>query len=46
MARDSAARLVSRRSTAMAATAAPESDYQRVDLERVEIVRPRSVGAE
>ena len=46
-ARDYAARLVSRRGTAMAATAAaPESDYQRVDLERVEVVRPRSVGAE
>ncbi len=46
MARDSAARLVSRRGTAMAATAAPEGDYQRVDLARLEVVRPRSVGAE
>jgi len=47
MARDCAARLVSRRSTTVAAkAAAAQCDYQRVDLERLEVVRPRSVGAE
>jgi transposase len=48
LARDYAARILSRRGgTALVAgePAAP-SDYQRVDLERVEVVRARSVGAE
>lgn len=47
MARDGAARLVSRRGTTVAAKeAAAPCDYQRVDLERLEGVRPRSVGIE
>jgi transposase len=48
MAQQYAARLVSRRGRVeQAADApAPEGDYQRVDLSRVEVIRPRSVGAE
>ena len=49
MAQQYAARIVSRRGTVVAqADAAPaqEGDYQRVDLSRVEVIRPRSVGAE
>ena len=48
MAQQYAARLVSRRGTVVAEqdAAAPECDYQRVDLARVEVIRPRSVGAE
>jgi len=44
-----AARLVSRRGTAVeeqTGGSAQESDYQRVDVARVEVIRPRSVGAE
>jgi len=48
MAQQYAARIVSRRGAAVAEqdAAAPEYDYQRVDLARVEVIRPRSVGAE
>ena len=48
MAQQYAARIVSRRGTVVAEqdAAAPEGDYQRVDLARVEVIRPRSVGAE
>jgi hypothetical protein len=48
MAQQYAARIVSRRGTAVVEqdAAAPEGDYQRVDLARVEVIRPRSVGAE
>jgi transposase len=48
MAQQYAARIVSRRGTAVVDqdAAAPEGDYQRVDLSRVEVIRPRSVGAE
>jgi hypothetical protein len=47
MAQQYAARLVSRRSTGVAEEdAAAQGDYQRVDLAQVEIIRPRSVGAE
>lgn len=49
MAQQYAARIVSRRGTVVAAqddAPAPEGDYQRVDLARVEVIRPRSVGAE
>jgi transposase len=44
-----AARLVSRRGAAVAhkdGAAAREGDYQRVDVARAEVIRPRSVGAE
>ena len=48
MAQQYAARIVSRRGTVEQADDAPaqEGDYQRVDLSRVEVIRPRSVGAE
>jgi hypothetical protein len=48
MAQQYAARIVSRRGTVVAGddAPAPEGDYQRVDLARVEVIRPRSVGAE
>ena len=48
MAQQVAARIVSRRGTVVAEqdAPAPEGDYQRVDLARVEVIRPRSVGAE
>jgi transposase len=48
MAQQYAARIVSRRGAVVAEqdAAAPEGDYQRVDLARVEVIRPRSVGAE
>ena len=48
MAQQYAARIVSRRGTVVAEqdAAVPECDYQRVDLARVEVIRPRSVGAE
>ena len=48
LARQYAARILSRRGAAATPRAgeAPPSDYQRVDLERVEVLRPRSVGAE
>ncbi len=48
MAQQYAARIVSRRGTTAAEqdAAAPAGDYQRVDLARVEVIRPRSVGAE
>jgi len=48
MAQQVAARIVSRRGTVVAEQdgAVPECDYQRVDLARVEVIRPRSVGAE
>jgi hypothetical protein len=40
--------MVSRRGTGVEGpdAAASEGDYQRVDLARVEVIRPRSVGAE
>jgi hypothetical protein len=40
--------MVSRRGTVVEGqdAAASEGDYQRVDLARVEVIRPRSVGAE
>ena len=44
-----AARLVSRRGAVVEhkdGEAAQEGDYQRVDVARVEVIRPRSVGAE
>ena len=48
MAQQVAARIVSRRGTVVVGqdAAAPEGDYQRVDLARVDVIRPRSVGAE
>jgi len=48
MAQQYAARIVSRRGTVVVEDEAPaqESDYQRVDLSRVDVIRPRSVGAE
>ena len=48
MAQQYAARIVSRRGTAVVEQDAPaqEGDYQRVDLSQVEVIRPRSVGAE
>lgn len=48
MAQQYAARIVSRRGTVEQAddAPAPEGDYQRVDLSRLEVIRPRSVGAE
>jgi transposase len=49
MAEHIAARLVSRRGTAVeeqTGGSAQERDYQRVDVARVEVIRPRSVGAE
>jgi hypothetical protein len=48
LAQQYAARIVSRRGTATPTTVQrnEESDYQRVDLDRVDIIRPRSVGAE
>ena len=47
MAQQYAARIISRRGTVVGQDApAPEGDYQRVDLARVEVIRPRSVGAE
>ena len=48
MAQQYAARIISRRGTVVAEqdAAAPEGDSQRVDLARVEVIRPRSVGAE
>ena len=48
MAQQYAARIVSRRGTVVAEQGAPaqEGDYQRVDLSRLEVIRPRSVGAE
>ncbi len=48
LARRYAARIVSRRGTVVVEQdgAAPEGDYQRVDLSRLEVIRPRSVGAE
>jgi transposase len=47
LARQYAARIVSRRGAATPRAAEPPpSDYQRVDLERVDFLRPRSVGAE
>ncbi len=46
MAQQYAARLVSRRGAGVEEDAAAQGDYQRVDLERVEVIRPRSVGAE
>jgi len=48
MAQQYAARMVSRRGTVVEGqdAAASEGDYQRVDLARVEVIRPRSVGAE
>jgi transposase len=48
MAQQYAARIVSRRGTVVVEqdAAAPEGDYQRVDLSRLEVIRPRSVGAE
>jgi len=48
MAQQYAARIVSRRGTVEQADDAPaqEGDYQRVDLSRVDVIRPRSVGAE
>ena len=48
MAQQYAARIVSRRGTAVVEqdAPAPEGDYQRVDLSRVDVIRPRSVGAE
>ena len=48
MAQQVAARIVNRRGTVVVEqdAPAPEGDYQRVDLARVEVIRPRSVGAE
>jgi transposase len=48
MAQQYVARIVSRRGTVTQADDAPaqEGDYQRVDLSQVEVIRPRSVGAE
>jgi len=47
MAQQYAARIVSRRSTGVVEEdAAAQCDYQRVDLAQVEVIRPRSVGAE
>ena len=48
MAQQYAARIVSRRGTAVEEQDAPaqEGDYQRVDVSRVDVIRPRSVGAE
>ena len=47
LAQQYAARIVSRRGGATPAGArTQESDYQRVDLARMEVIRPRSVGAE
>ena len=48
MAQQYVARIVSRRGTVEQADDAPaqEGDYQRVDLSQVEVIRPRSVGAE
>ena len=48
MAQQYAARIISRRGTVVAEqdAAAPEGDYQRVDLARVAVIRPRRVGAE
>jgi len=48
MAQQYAARIVSRRNAGEAGDngATQESDYQRVDLSRVDVIRPRSVGAE
>ena len=48
MAQQYAARIVSRRNAGEAGDngATPESDYQRVDLSRVDVIRPRRVGAE
>ena len=48
MAQQVAARIVSRRGTGVVEQDAPaqEGDYQRVDLSRVDVIRPRSVGAE
>jgi transposase len=48
MAQQYAARIVSRRGTMVVEQDAPaqECDYQRVDLSQVEVIRPRSVGAE
>ena len=48
MAQQYAARIVSRRGTVVDAQddAAPDGDHQRVDLSRVAVIRPRSVGAE
>jgi hypothetical protein len=45
LAQQYAARIVSRRS-APAPADTPADDYRRVDLERVEVIRPRSVGVE
>jgi hypothetical protein len=46
MAQQYAARIVSRRGTGVEEDAAAQGDYQRVDLAQVEVIRPRSVGAE
>ncbi len=49
MAEQYAARIVSRRGAVVEhkdGEAAQEGDYQRVDVARVEVIRPRSVGAE
>ena len=48
MAQQNAARIVSRRNAVDAGDdgATPERDYQRMDLSRLEVIRPRSVGAE
>ena len=48
LAQQVAARMVSHRGTLVAQqdTPAPEGDYPRVDLARVEVIRPRSLGAE
>lgn len=45
LARQYAARIVSRRAAASPRVGV-SSDYQRVDLERIEVLRPRRVGAE
>ena len=48
MAQQYAARIVSRRGTVVVEQDAPaqKGDYQRVDVSQVEVIRPRSVGAE
>ncbi len=48
MAQQYAARIVSRRNAVAAGDdgARPEPDYQRIDLSRVAVIRPRRVGAE
>lgn len=47
LAEASAARLIHRRGTTPSpGESPPASDYQRVDLDRVAVIRPRSVGAE